>query len=77
MTFQDFLKEPIKDGLYKGMMRSSYVRIVCKSAGLKRAKQLLNGWFGGWRSQYEPTEAEQGKVRNIVDYLYTALRIAR
>jgi hypothetical protein len=68
MTFQDFLKEPIKDGLYKGMMRSSYVRIVWESSGLKSARQLLNGLFGGWLSQHKPSEFEQGKARNYIDF---------
>ena len=67
MTFKEFLELPVTVGEFRGMIRSSYVRYVCNRGGLKAAKSMLNGLFGGWRSEHKPTSLEQGKARNFID----------
>jgi hypothetical protein len=67
MTYEQFLEQPVSNGHYRGMIRSSFVRITWDASGYKAAKQLLNGYFGGWVSECRPTSLEQGKARNFIN----------
>lgn len=67
MTFKEFLQLPVTVGEFRGMLRTSYVRYIWNSEGLKQAKQMLNGFFGGWLSECKPTSLEQEKARNYIN----------